>query len=809
MEKLRVYQIAKEKKLSSDALISMLKAMNYDVKSHMSVVDEGMLAAITQKIAEEKKSSIQEVQRQKIKEETRKKAEPRSPRPSQTAPHARPEDDRRGPRPGGATDKPPRRRLGGEGGRSSVVPLPAKGEDERKRTKKRGQKEEEPRRVDDLSNRSQKRDAPLAGTPDLSGRWRGGGGRGKRRRQVDAKAIQENVRKTLSQMNEGRTRRRYERVRKEDEQGEGAEERHILRVMEYITVSELAESMGVKSSEVITACLELGLVATINQRLDMDVITTVADEFGFEVQPLEEEDEEEFEEVAEEDEAGEPHPRAPVVTVMGHVDHGKTSLLDFLRKSAVAAGEAGGITQHIGAYVVHLPEARRVTFLDTPGHAAFTAMRARGARVTDLVILVVAADDNVMPQTIEAIDHARAAKVPIVVAINKIDLPTADAGRIKRQLAEQNVLVEEWGGKVPVAEISAKTGTGMERLLELVLLEAELLELKSVPQRRARGTIIEAQLDKGRGPVATVLVQDGTLHPGDPFVTGVFSGRVRALLDEHLQKINEAGPSVPVQVLGLAGVPQAGDTFVVTPSEREARDISSKRQQVKREQDFRRIRAVTLTDLHDQIQEGKIKELNVIVKGDVDGSVEAINQELGAILHQEVRIAVIHSGVGPISESDVLLASASNAIIIGFRVQPDASARSMATRYGVDIHYYEIIYEVVEELRAALAGLLSPEVQERVTGVLQVRQVFSSSRMGTIAGCMVQKGKISRSSRVRVRRGNAVVFNGGVASLRRFKDDVREVAEGYECGVGVEGFDDIKVEDLIEVIEVVESARAL
>ncbi|MBM3278447.1 MAG: translation initiation factor IF-2 [Candidatus Handelsmanbacteria bacterium] len=810
LEKLRVYQVAKEKKLSSDALISMLKGLNFDVKSHMSVVDDGMLAAITQKIAEEKKSSIQEVQRQKIKEATRKKAEPRPARPVASAPHPRPEEDRRGPRPAGPGMDRPRRRLGGDGSRPAVVPLPAK-DDERKRPKKRGQKEEEPRKLEELGERGQKNAPAVPGGADLSGRWRGGGGgRGKRRRQVDAKAIQENVRKTLSQMNEGRTRRRYERVRKEEgEGGEGGEERSLLRVMEYITVSELAESMGVKTSEVITACLELGLVATINQRLDMDVITTVADEFGFDVQPLEEEDEEVFEEEEEEETTGEPAPRAPVVTVMGHVDHGKTSLLDFLRKSEVAAGESGGITQHIGAYVVHLPEGKRITFLDTPGHAAFTAMRARGARVTDLVILVVAADDNVMPQTIEAIDHARAAQVPIVVAINKIDLPTADPGRIKRQLAEQNVLVEEWGGKVPVAEISAKTGTGVERLLELVLLEAELLELKAVPQRRARGTIIEGQLDKGRGPVATILVQEGTLRQGDPFVTGVFSGRVRALLDEHLQRLEEAGPSVPVQVLGLAGVPQAGDTFVVTPSEREAREISSKRQQVKREQDFRRIRAVTLTDLHDQIQEGKIKELNVVVKGDVDGSVEAINQELGAIVHEEVRIVVIHSGVGPISESDVLLASASNAIIIGFRVQPEASARALAGRYGVDIRSYDIIYRVVEELRAALAGLLAPEVQERIAGVLQVRQVFASSRIGTVAGCMVQKGKISRSSRVRVRRGGAVMFTGSIASLRRFKDDVREVLEGYECGVGLEGFDDVKVEDLIEVIEVVESARAL
>jgi len=554
----------------------------------------------------------------------------------------------------------------------------------------------------------------------------------------------------------------------------------------------------------------LGMMVTINQRLDMDTIITVADEFGFEVRALDEQEDFLLEEPEdEEEETGELRPRPPVVTVMGHVDHGKTSLLDYLRESNVAEGESGGITQHIGAYVVRLPDERKITFLDTPGHAAFTAMRARGARITDLVILVVAADDNVMPQTIEAIDHAKAAQVPIVVAINKVDLPTSDPDRIKRQLAERDVLLEDWGGQVACAEISAKTGLGIDKLLELVLLESELLELKAAADKRARGTIIEAQLDKGRGAVATVLVQEGTLRRGDPFITGVFSGRVRALLDEQGKIVDEIYPSQPVQVLGLAGVPQAGDIFSVMSSERDAKNLSQRRQQMKREQEHRTIGAVSLSDLHYQIQQGQIKDLKVIVKGDVDGSVEAITQELGAITHDEVRVYVIHSGVGSISESDVLLAAASKAIIIGFGIQPDPPAREMAQRDGVEIRLYDIIYEVIEEIRAGLSGLLAPDVQVRVAGMAQVRQVFRSSRAGSIAGCIIQQGKIVRNNKVRLLRGGEALFEGELSSLRRFKDDVREVLEGFECGISLEGFNDLQEDDIIEALEVVETARTL
>ena len=805
MDKRRVYQVAKDKKLSSDALISMLRTMGHEVKSHMSVVTEDMLTAITSKIDEEKKSSIEEVQRQREKEESRKKEAAKARRERET-----PSPSGTGGSGGGAAPRSKSiERIAADGA--------ARGGVTDGRRRRRGKR-------DEAAGSVAREGGTGGGGQGTGGGGRGGGrrsgggplppgvgGRGRggprRRQKVDAQSVQDTVRKTLSQIAEGRTRRRYDRGSKAEGE-EGAQENQPLLVREFSTVGEIAEQMGCKPAEVIATCLELGVVVNINQRLDMDTIVTVADEFGFEAKPLEEEQELLLEEPDDDEEVGTPEPRSPVVTVMGHVDHGKTSLLDYLRKSDVAAGESGGITQHIGAYVVHSND-RAITFLDTPGHAAFTAMRARGARVTDLVILVVAADDSVMPQTIEAIDHAKAAGVPVVVAINKIDLPTADVDRIKRELGERGVLLEDWGGKVPCAEISATKGTGIDKLLELVILEAELQELTATPDRRARGTIIEAKLDKGRGAVATVLVQEGTLKVGDPFVTGVHGGRVRALLDEHLKKTKVAGPSMPVQVLGLSGVPQAGDTFSVTATEREARDIVLKRQQMKREQDSRRSRAVTLGDLHYQIQEGKIKELNVVVKGDVDGSVEAINQELGGITHEEVRISIIHSAVGQISESDVLLASASNAIIIGFRVTTEATARETAMQNGVDIRNYNVIYEVVEELRAALSGLLAPSLEVRVIGEVEVRQLFSSSRTGNIAGCFVRSGKITRNNRVRLMRAGESLFEGEIASLRRFKDDVREVLEGYECGVALEGWDDIAEEDVVEVLEVVESARSL
>ena len=807
MEKRRVYQVAKEQKLSSDALISMLKEMDFEIKSHMSVVSEDMLNAITRKIQEEKQSSIAEVKRQKEKEVSRKQSEsPAKETPKKVG--------------GGGRRRSTASSTGGVAKRGSVpnppveAPAPEKEEGSRRRNKRRGKRDGNPMQ-DMRDGLTEKREVTArSSAPPEDGGNRGGRRRGgaKRRRgggqAVDAKEVQENLRRTLSKLNEGRVRRRYERGPREDDEVE-LEENKELKIGEFITLGEFAEQLGIKANEVISICLQLGVMATINQRLDMDTMQTVADEFGYTVVPIEEDEETELEDLQVEEEVGDPEPRSAVVTVMGHVDHGKTSLLDYLRHAKVAESESGGITQHIGAYSVPLTDGGSVTFLDTPGHAAFTAMRARGSRVTDLVILVVAADDSVMPQTIEAIDHARAAAVPMVIAINKIDLPTADSDKIKRELAERDVLVEEWGGKVPCVGISAKNGDGIDQLLEVLMLEAELLELKAVSEKMARGTIIEAKLDKGRGPVATVLVQEGTLREGDPFITGIYSSRVRALLNEHGERVEVAGPSTPVQVLGFPGVPQAGDTFAVTNSEREAKDLSQRRQLIKREQDHRKLRSVTLSDLHDQIQQGNVQELRVIVKGDVDGSVEAISQELGGITHEEVRVNVIHNGVGAISESDVLLASASNAIILGFHVQIDPTAREVAQQEGVEVRSYKVIYEVVEEVRAALSGLLAPTYEEQVVGKAEVRQVFSSSRAGTIAGCMVQNGQIARNNQVRVVRDGEAVFTGAIASLRRFKDDVREVNDGFECGIGIEGFNAIEEGDIIEALVMVETVRTL
>jgi len=823
LEKRRVYQVAKEKKLSSDALISMLKGMGHEMKSHMSVVTPEMLEAITKKIDDEKKSSIEEVQRQKVKE-TQRKAEERAARqPAEKKDDSKPRESRAA------------RRKVEPASRPGEAPQPDRADDGRRRGKRRGGKVNE-EMLNELRQTHSERPSEKPGSsapaaPDVSGRWRtggsgsgggsggsgtgsSGGGRQRRRKAVDSQAVQESVRKTLSRISEGRTRRRYDRRGGEegDENGGETQEQQVLHVNEFSTVGELAEAMHVRPAEVMAACLQLGVVVTINQRLDMDTMVTVADEFGFELRALEaaeDEDDGDFDDgIDEQEDVGEAAPRPPVVTVMGHVDHGKTSLLDYLRKTNVVDGESGGITQHIGAYSVQVSGGKSVTFLDTPGHAAFTAMRARGTRVTDLVILIVAADDSVMPQTIEAIDHAKAAKAPIIVALNKCDLPTADPDRIKRELAEHDVLVEEWGGKVACAQISATVGTGIDDLLESVLLEAEVLELVAHPSNRAKGTIVEGQLDKGRGAVATILVQDGTLRVSDPFVTGMYGGRVRALMDESGKRVKEVGPGQPVQVLGLSGVPQAGDSFTVVASERDAKVIVTRRQQIKREQDSRR-RSVTLGDLQHKIQEGRITDLNVVVKGDVDGSVEAITQELGGITHEEVRIKVIHSAVGPVSESDVLLASASEAIIIAFHVTIENSARDTAETSGVEIREYSIIYEVIEELRGALSGLLAPSLEERIVGTIEVRQMFSSSRAGNIAGSIVRDGRITRSSKVRLRRDGEVVWEGQISSLRRFKDDVREVLEGFECGVSLEGRNDVIEGDLIEAVEVVETARTL
>jgi len=557
---------------------------------------------------------------------------------------------------------------------------------------------------------------------------------------------------------------------------------------------------------VIAACLRLGIMANINRRLDRDSIMAVADEFGFAVDFVSE--------IGEEIETAAPEPesletRAPVVTVMGHVDHGKTSLLDYIRKANVIAGEAGGITQHIGAYEVRLPDGHKIAFLDTPGHEAFTAMRARGAQVTDIVVLVVAADDRVMPQTVEAIDHARAANVPILVAINKIDLPAANIDQVRQELSQHNLLVEEWGGTTIAVPISAKKGTNVEKLLEMILLQAELLELKADPHKAARGVIVEARVDRGRGIVATVLVQKGTLRVGDAFVAGSKSGKVRALQNERGQKVTEAGPSTPVEVLGWGEAPQAGDTFAVVADEREARELAGKRAQLLREQELRQRSHITLTDLFSQMKEGKVSELLVVLKGDVDGSVEALQDSLTKLSTSEIKLRVIHRGVGPITESDVLLAAASNAVIIGFHVKPEPKAAELASKEKVDVRIYDIIYQAVENVKDAMAGLLTPEIRESVVGQAEVRKIFRTSKAGVVAGCMVLSGAIQRNARARLLRGGAAVWEGKIESLKRFKDDVREVASGFECGISLEGRDDIQEQDVIEAYVLEEVARKL
>lgn len=637
-----------------------------------------------------------------------------------------------------------------------------------------------------------------------------------RHHEVDEHEVDDAIRRTFQMMDETAVsaravvKRRKKRERLEEEQRilEAVEkEKKVLRVTEFVAVNEMANLMHVPAAEVIKKCIELGLMVSINQRLDKDTITLVADEFGFDVQ---------FQDIfAAEVLADTPDtldslkPRPPVVTIMGHVDHGKTSLLDHIRQSNVVAGESGGITQHIGAYEVSLDHSKQITFLDTPGHEAFTAMRARGAQVTDIVVLVVAADDSVMPQTVEAISHAQAANVPIVIAINKTDKADANPDRIKQQLAEKGILVEEWGGKYQCVELSARTGKNVNLLLEKVLVEAEILDLKANPDRRARGAVIESKLDKGKGIVGTVLVQKGSLRLGDSFIAGVCSGRVRAMFDERGNRVEVAHPSTPVQVIGFDGIPQAGDEFVALATDHEAREISLKRQQLKREQDFRQARRVTLDTLSQEIKEGQVRELKVIVKGDVDGSVEALSDSLMKLSNQEVRVLVLHRGVGAISESDVLLAAASDAVIIGFHVRPNLNARRLAEQEQVDIRLYSIIYDAIKDVRDALEGLLEPERKEEVVATVEVRETFKVSKVGMVAGCHVQDGRIARNSKVRLVRDGVVIFEGAIASLKRFKEDVRDVEAGFECGIALQNYNDIKVGDTIEAYKTVETKRKL
>ena len=583
--------------------------------------------------------------------------------------------------------------------------------------------------------------------------------------------------------------------------------KRVIRISEVISVADLAKAMGVKASEVLKKLIDMGMMATINQMLDHDTAVLVAGEFEYQVENVAF-DVEQTLEAQEEGAAGEAVPRAPVVTIMGHVDHGKTSLLDAVRATDVAAGEAGGITQHIGAYTVDV-DGRMVTFLDTPGHEAFTAMRARGAKVTDIVVLVVAADDGIMPQTVEAINHSRAAEVPIIVAVNKIDKPEANLDRVKQELGNHGLAPEEWGGDTTVVPVSAKTKEGIPQLLEMILLQADVLELKANPSRNARGTIVEARLDRGRGPVATVLVQEGTLHVGDSFVCGTEYGRIRAMVDDKSKRIEAAGPAMPVEILGLGGVPDAGDVFVALQDDQKARQIAEHRRGKQREAEMAKTAKVSLDDLYNQIQSGDVKELKVVLKADVQGSVEAIADALRRLSTSDVRLNVIHGSVGGITESDVLLATASNAIVIGFNVRPEPKAAALAEREGVDVRLYTIIYEALNEVREALEGLLEPTLHEKVLGRVEVRQVFTISGAGQIAGCYVTDGKIQRGVRARLLRDNIVVHDGKIATLKRFKEDAREVAAGYECGTSLENYQDVKVGDVIEPYEIEQVARRL
>ena len=629
--------------------------------------------------------------------------------------------------------------------------------------------------------------------------------------------VQKQVRETLERL-QGKTtkskgakyrkeKRETHRQKVEQELAEQEQQEKILKLTEFVTVNELATMMDVPINRVIGACMTLGIMVTMNQRLDAETLSIVAEEFGFEVEFATANIEEAIH--IEEDKPEDLVPRAPIVTVMGHVDHGKTSLLDYIRKENVIAGESGGITQHIGAYGVRLESGERITFLDTPGHEAFTAMRARGTKVTDIAIIVVAADDDVMPQTKEAISHAQAAGVPIIFAINKIDKPNANPDKIKERLAGMNLLVEEWGGKIQSQDISAKKGIGVQELLEKVLLEAEVLELKANPNKAAIGTVVEAALDKGRGYVSTVLVENGTLHVGDYVLAGTNSGKIRAMHDERGKKVKEAGPSTPITILGLDGAPQAGDKFYVFEDEKEAKQIVAKRAQLQREQSVRTQRHITLDEIGRRIALGDFKQLNIILKGDVDGSVEALTDSFQKLSTEEIQISIIHKGVGAITESDVLLASASDAIIIGFNVRPMTNARALAEKESIDIRTYSIIYDAINDLKDAMEGMLSPVFKEEVTGTVEIRELFKISKVGTIAGCMVTDGKIYRNSKIRLIRDNVVIYTGELSSLKRFKDDVKEVSKGYDCGLQIKNYNDIHEGDVIEAYQEVAVKKKL
>lgn len=845
-KKIRIYKLATEYNLSAESLVEFLKSKGFKVKNHMSQLEEDMISAInanykkdiekaehhykklaefhkkrTERANKDAKDEAGEVEAQEITE-TDETVEPEiilkaTEKAVEEVAQIESEKQTQEPTLEEASD------TKDEKEKISLIPK-AKGLkvvgkmdlDEKKtpaktdETKPKSETDEAAKKKRKPRIRKKKADGAVEETPEVKKKKR------VRRFEVDEREVKEAIRKTLMSMDEmsasGRANvRKRKRKEREALEEKKLEEKSlagkVLKVNEYISVSELANLMNVPVSDVITKCIELGLMVSINQRLDIETITLVADEFEFDIELQEEYTSDAVEDI--EDEQEELQSRSPVVTIMGHVDHGKTSLLDYIRRTNVVAGESGGITQHIGAYKVELDNDRSITFLDTPGHEAFTAMRARGAQLTDIVVLVVAADDAVMPQTIEAINHAQAAGVPIVVAINKIDKPGANPERLKQQLADRNILIEEWGGKYQAVEISAKLGTKVEQLMEKILLEAEILDLKANPERLARGVVVESELDKGKGITGTILVQKGTLRIGDPFIAGIYQGKVRAMFDERGNKVTEAPPATPVLVLGFEGPPQAGDSFVIVESERVARDIGIKRQQLKREQDQKQIHHLTLDEVAKQISIGGVKELPLIVKGDVDGSVEALADSLLKLSTEEVVIKVIHKGVGGISESDVLLADASRAIIIGFHVRPNLNARKLAEKQHVDIRLYSVIYNAINEVRSALEGLLSPIISEEVTATLEVRDIFKVPKFGTVAGCYVLEGKIARNNKIRLIREGIVIYDGDIGTLKRFKDDVREVDAGYECGLNVANYNDVKVSDIIESYKLIETKKTL
>ncbi len=730
----RVYELAKEYKISSNAMLTILRELNFQPKSHMSVATPKMIDAVKQKFAQKKQEAKKEMkQREQVREAVERSTT----------------------------------RIGSFRVNDSRAPVAGL----MRRLERKHKKKERRKR--------------------------------KSRQTVNRADVTKSFRSTMAHLSGTRPKRKHRRLSDAVDGEVGVE--NILEVNEYISVAELAKLMDHKPAEVIAKLFEMGMMATINQRLDMDAIGMVAAEFGFDVQEVVEVGDSAKENEREENLVT----RAPVVTIMGHVDHGKTSLLDYIRKTNVVAGEAGAITQHIGAYeVVH--DSGCITFLDTPGHEAFTAMRARGTQITDIVVLVVAADDGVRPQTVEAIDHARAANVPIIVAINKIDKPSANTDTVRTQLSNYNLLSEEWGGKSIMVEVSAKTGEGIEKLLEMILLQAEMMDLKADPVIRGHGVVVDAKLEKGRGPVATVLIQKGICKVGDPIVAGTFYGHTRTITSDRGQQLQSMGPSTPAQITGLNGVPQAGDSFMVVLHDQEAKEIVLKRSQIKREQDVRRhFSRVTLDKIFDRIKEGQIKELRLIIKGDVDGSVEALSDTLGKIATEEVQANIIHKGVGTVTESDILLAAASDAIVVGFQVSVETRAREVAKKENVDIRLYDIIYEAERDVKQALSGLLKPTVSEKFVGMAEVRDLFRIPHVGTIAGSYVKEGYLARKYKIRLIRDGRVIYTGTMASLKRFKEDVKEVKEGFECGIGVENFNDLKVGDLIEAFELVEEVRTL